>query len=528
MKPLDQANSTDAGKLDNPQVDDSKTKEKDVKEEDLHKSGLNVKVDGKDNSTVGVGGNFINSVIDMTKKEEYHYNAENFNAPNFNAGNLSNSNAVIGNGNIVISVTDSLDSQALAEYGRFFVIGLCFYHGLSVSDFLSVLDVTKKYLSQKIGKGHKLNFPSRHPDVETHEEFDAERLSVTIKFKLKDGVSVGDIFTKVVKKEYVPELFNYTSILSETVETQPNNWELRWRSAVGLGQISELDVRYVFNKLINVWAQDERAFVRATVGYYFYYILSGDANLPDGAQKFLLEMLEKWATPKDFKENNWKYKWTVAAICEKIAHLKNEQAQMLANKYLEQVAGINHVRVADSVVHALVDWSIKQKFPQVFKLLVRWIESGSAGDDKKEENPFEIRCIVALVAFSVIVETNYELINDEGNKQENIFPVDVLKGVWEKRTKKENLWNGVVSIGIRYFDFKLGHYFFEMIENWTKIAPDKEFLVEFVSSWLKEIYLNVHSKTHLENRLKNVWAKSSNKTLKSIAQLAQEKIKKSI
>ncbi len=526
MNPLDKDRlEKDNENLEKPQVDDSK-KEKDV-EEEVSKGGASVKVDGKDNSTIGVGGDFINSFIDMAKKEEHHYNVEKLNAPNLSAGSLSNSNAVIGNGNIVINVNDNLDSQALAEYGRFFVIGLCFYHGLSVPDFLSVLDATKKYLSQKIGKGNKINFPSRHPDVKTLEEFDSERLSVTIKFLLEDGVSVGDIFTKVVKKDYVPELFNYATILSEIVETQPNNWEMRWRSAVGLGQISELDVRYVFNKLINVWAQDERAFVRATVGYYFYYILSGDAALPEGAQKFLLEMLEKWATPKDFKESKWKYKWTVAAICEKIAHLKNEQAQILANKYLELVAGINHVRVADSVVHALVDWSIKQKFPQVFRLLVSWAESGSAGD-KDEDNPYEIRCIVALVAFSAIVEVNYDLLNDKDNQREFIFPVDVLRTIWENQSDKENFWLGMVSIGVRYFDFKMGHYFFDMLESWTEIVSDKEFLADFVSSWLKAIYFDAHSKTHLENRLKNVWAKSKNKTLKSIAQLTQEKIKKGI
>lgn len=509
---------------DTPEKDDSK-KDKGINEQDSSKSTISSKVEGENNDAITIGGNVSESNVKIIDKSvKVNVTGENLTANFLKIGrDATNSPVTIGDNNIVVNVNDSFDVQALAEYGRFFVIGLCFYHGLSVPNFSSVLDVTRKYLSQKIGKGNKINFPSRHPDVKTIEEFDSERLAVTIKFSLEEGVSVGNVLTNIVKRDYIPELFDYMNILDEVVKTQPHSWEIRWRSAVGLGEISELDVREAFYRLINAWAQDERTYVRVTVGYYFYYILSEDSSLPEGAQKFLLEMLEKWAAPKGFKDSNWRYKWTVAAICEKIGHLKNNQAQGLATKYLEQVAGINHIRIADAVVHALVDWSIKEKFAQVFDLLVHWAESGSAGDGK-EDNPFEIRCIVALIAFSVIVETHYEILSEENNKQESIFPIDVLRHIWEKRNKKENLWNGIVSIGVRYFDFKMGHYFFEMIEKWTEIVKDTDFLTQFVSDWLKEIY-NIKRPKHLENRLKNVWSKSKNKTLVSISKMTQEKLR---
>src|SRR5690606_7750088 len=156
--------------------------------------------------------------------------------------------------------------------------------------------------------------------IKTLEAYDSERMSVTISLDLGNDIKVGNVVDEV-KKEYAVELINYTSILNEIVKTQPYNWEIRWRSALCLGKITEIDVRYVLDNLINTWAQDERAYVRVTVGYYFYYILSGDADLPEGVQKFLLEKIEEWAN----KDSHWKYKWTVAVICEKIGHLENDQ-----------------------------------------------------------------------------------------------------------------------------------------------------------------------------------------------------------
>lgn len=448
-------------------------------------------------------------------------------------GNVSNSNLVIGDKNIV---TESLGvAQAdedsfhkwffsLDEYGKYYAVAVSFYHGLRVADFLVIPPIIKNYLLKTGEIEKKKDAPSRHPLVDTIEVKDPDKRALIIKFPLEN--TAGEILELVMLK-YSQILFDFLLIINEVVEKNPENWELRWRSAVALGQISEIDAERVFNKVVTHWAVDDKAYVRATVGYYYYYVLNKDSSASEETRSYITGEFERWAKPNNFKDDLWKYKWTVAATCEKIGLLESEYTENLANKYLEQVAGINHVRVADSVIHALIDWSIKQKFPQAFKLLVHWAESGSAGD-KNEDNPFEIRCIVALIAFSAVVEVNYDLLNNKDNKQDNIFPVDVLKSILEKQTKKENLWSGIVSIGVRYFDFKMGHYFFDMVENWAKIVPDKEFLIEFVSNWLKEIYFNLRSKTRLENRLKNVWVKSKNKTLVSIAQLTQEKIKKGI
>lgn len=495
-----------------PQNDDSK-KEKKAKEKDSDKNTVSTKIEGKGHKIINIAGDAKESNVEIHEHIHYHVSSENVDADRKMKDDISQKKR-----RKIPKSKNSKEEQwfeDLDEYGKYYILAVCFYYGLKVSDFREVLQRVKNSLSSEAKK----NFSYNHSDIDVIEKFDKERLAVTIKFSDDEKV---DRILKLIQERYSYLLFNFVPILKDIVETQPQNWELRWRTSIALGQISEIDTPYVYKNIVEQWAEDERAYVRVVVGYYFYYILSGAAFLPDGSRKYLLDNFERWASPKNFKDNLWKYKWTVAATAEKIGHLESDQAQTLANKYLEQVAGINHIRVADAVVHALVDWSIKQKFVDVFKLLVRWAESGSAGNSK-EENPFEIRCIVALIGFSVITETHYEILSDENNKQENIYPVDVLRSIWEKRSKKENLWNGLISMGVRYFDFKMGNYFFEMIEGWTKLVTDADLLIQFVSDWLKEIYLIMRPK-HLENRLKNVWSKSKNRTLVSIAQMTQEKI----
>lgn len=431
--------------------------------------------------------------------------------------------------NRIVNIDEDLPKwfSSLDEYGKFYALAVCFYQGVKSSDFLKIPPIIKSHLIKSGEIEKKKEAPSRNPSVKTMEVRDPDKHALVIKFP-KDSTSGEILF--LVMKNYASLLFSFIPVLNEIVQSSPENWELRWRSSVALGQISELDVDHILENVISKWVDDEKAYVRATVGYYYYYIFS--LNKEDNPAfkeiwSYALKTFERWANPKNFDDKYWRYKWTTAAICEKVGLLEDAAAETFAKQYIEKIAGINHIRVADSVIHALVEWSIKQKFQQVFKLLVSWVESGSAGD-QDENSPYKIRCIVALVAFNAIIEVNYDLFNDKDNEQESISPVDVLRIVWENRFGEENYWNGMVSIGVRNFNFRMSHYFFDMLESWTEIISDKEFLADFISSWLKDIYFNVRSKTYLENRLKNIWAKSKNKTLKSIAQLTQEKLKKGI
>lgn len=427
-----------------------------------------------------------------------------------------------------VNINDNLPAWFLSldEYGKYYALAICFYYGLGLSDFFSVITIIKKHLLKTGVVEKTTSTPLRHPKIDTSEQFDTKRIAKTIKFS--NNNTAGEILA-LAKSEYSALLFSYIPILNEIAESHPNNWELRWRSAAALGQISELDVTYIYRTVINNWINHEKAYMRATVGYYYLYLLDPKNTLIVEAKDFLLKQLDWMSTSKDFTESHWRYKWTTAAICEKIGLLENEDAARLSKQYLEKVAGINHLRVADSVVHALVEWSVKEKFPDAFGLIVNWVEGGSAGS-LNEDDPYQIRCIVGLLAFRAVVEINYEFLNEGQDKQDVVFPVDVLKVIWENRLNGKNLWNGAVAIGIRYFEFKnrnlqLGHYFFDMLESWTEIIPDKDFLVEFISAWLEDISHNPRSKTHLQNRLKNVWAKSKNKTLYKISQITLQKIK---
>ncbi|MBK9781262.1 MAG: hypothetical protein IPP55_14605 [Anaerolineales bacterium] len=509
MNSLDK-NAAENNKENETIQNDDSNKEKDFKEQDSDKSTISSKTEGENNKTYIIGRD---GKVEEHTHIHYHFNDED----------RKMKDDVLQKKVRKTSKSKSSKEEQwfedLDEYGKYYILAVCFYYGLKASDFREVLQKVRNYLSPDAKK----TFSYSHSSIDIVEKYDENKLAVTV--KLADDESV-DRILKIIQEKHSYLLFNFVPVLREVVETQPQNWDLRWRSAIALCHISEIDTPFVYKNIIEQWAKDARAYVRIGVGYYFYYILSGAAHIQEGSKKYLLDNLDKLASLKNFNKDFWEYKWTVAAASEKIGLLEDEVAGSLANKYLEQVAGINHIRVADAVVHALVDWSIKQKFPHVFNILVRWAESGSAGDGK-EDNPFEIRCIVALIAFGVITETHYEILSDGNKRQESIFPVDILKNIWGKRTKKENLWNGIITIGVRYFDFKMGNYFFEMIENWTEIVSDTDFLIQFVSDWLKEIHIIKHPK-HLENRLKNVWSKSKNKKLVSIAEMTHEKIKHSI
>lgn len=466
-----------------------------------------VKVDGSENKVLTAAGDFTYNHQEIHLHKEENPQRSQFTIPS-------------------ITIDENLPAwfASLDSYGKYYAIALCFYNRMKVADFLIVLPVIRNHLIRNGDIEKKADAPLHHLAVETIEVRDDTRRALIIQYPSE--ITAGEILT-LLKQKYSSSLFNFLSIIDEIVKNNPNNWELRWRSAAALGQISELDVEHVYKTVINSWIADDKAYVRATVGYYFYYILDEDNIVSSDTRDYVLGELKKLANPKVFKPKLWRYSWTAVATCEKIGLLKSNQVNNMASSYLEGLAGINHIRVADSVIHALVEWSVKENFAQALNLLITWVESASAGD-LDDDNPYQIRCVIALLAFRAIVEVNYDLLNEEDNIQDMIVPVEVLKVIWDNQSESEDLWQGTIWIGVRYFEFRMGQYFFDMLESWMETTSDKEFLIEFVSSWLKEIFFNLRSKTHLENRLKNVWAKSKNKTLRTIAQMVQEKIKKGI
>jgi len=424
-----------------------------------------------------------------------------------------------------VSINKSLPKwfANLDEYGKFYALAVCFYHGVKSSDFLKIPPIIKNHLV-KIGEiEKKKEAPSRHPLVETVEVKDPDKHVLVIKYP-KDSMSA-EILSLVMQK-YASLLFGFLPVLNDVVQSNPENWELRWRSAVALGRISELDTEHVLDNIISDWVDDEKAYVRATVGYYYYYLFSLSKENPSVFAEIwphALKAFDRWARPDNFNDKYWRYKWTSAAICEKVGLLEDGEAEKFAMQHIEKIAGIDHVRIADAVVHMLIEWSVKEKFPQVLDILIGWAESGSAGS-QNDDNPYEIRCFVALFAFSGIIEINYDLLNDE-EKQENITPVNVFKVIQDNQSNGVNLWNGLISIGIRYFEFGMGNYLFDMIEMWADSIKDETLFITFVSGWFAEIYFNIKSRVHIENRMK-WWLKSSNKKLKSTADLTLRKIGK--
>jgi len=351
--------------------------------------------------------------------------------------------------------------------------------------------------------------------IKVIEIYDSDKGARVYKF---GKVGDSEMLLNLIRERYSRLLFKFVPIIKKVIDENPSNPEIRVFAAYALGEIAKLDIRYVLKEAIEPLAQHENSSSRATVGYFFAYLFISQEKIAKEIQNYLREVLSRW-----IYSGGWRLKWAAASICEQLGLFGNNEVKQLAKESLEKLASIDDIRVANSVIHALVSWSLKKQLLDSLNLIRKWCEQGSAGRND-QFNPHQVRCVVGIWAFGAIVIRNSELLG-KNSVNDYVQPIELTKTVLEYRKTPDDLLPMMTTVAVRSFEYQMGNYFFIMLEKWADIAPDSNALQTLIPIWLRKIYANlpVNSlhRRHIENRIHNVWLKSKNPKLLAIAKSMQ-------
>lgn len=400
--------------------------------------------------------------------------------------------------------------KELTPREKLFAITLSIFNGLKYSDFRElffiVLDVMKVDQSEE----EKL---ARY--FEEDDSF-CDKVGAEIKFSndepeeiivFKDSSYPARIFG-LMRDKYRSLFFELLPVLREIVERH-RYWEIRSRAALALAEIGKIAFRRVRTQVIDHWASNDRAYVRAAVGYPLARLAE------DSTTRLAVEhLLGEWCRFR-VQGNSWRYHWTAASVYKQIGFIEADWVEDWIFNGLKKLAGIDDIRIADSVIHTLVVLSLQRPLANILVVLKEWIEEGIAGN--KDNTEPQTRCIVAILAFMVISEIHIEVSKEEDNetepdealgRAENLFNL-----VQQSEREKGDLWQLMVAVGVRSFEYRgLADEFFNLIVRWTEHCADEPQLQNTVRNLLAEVFLIVRPRyrERILNRL-NRWERQNKK-----------------
>jgi len=265
----------------------------------------------------------------------------------------------------------------------------------------------------------------------------------------------------------------------------------------------------------------KNAYVRASVGYpVIRFIQDEDTSWA------VKEMLDDWIT-KQYGNRTWGFRWSAASTLKQIGTVGDEKTSKWSYDRLTEIAGFDDVRVADAVIHTLVVFSLQDQLMNVLLTLKQWIEEGSAGEDINSAP--QIRCVVAILAFLVLSQIHIEVDHVEEDTGTDDGQVFESTNLFDKIRQSESgeLWELIVALGVRAFEFKMSKSFFDLIKHWTYHAKDDINLRDTVCSYLVDVYWQVQplNKEFIYNTLSQ-WSKNdANEHLSEMANSAKERIR---
>jgi hypothetical protein len=406
---------------------------------------------------------------------------------------------------------------------KLFAIALTIFSGIKYPDLRDIFSVVKAELVIK-DEGHPYS-PFRTSDddliktVKAQTRYDSKVLEEIIEFcdeKYPDAV-----FT-TLRKQYRGVLLDLLPALKLIVERY-RYWEIRYRAALSIAEIGKLGFQRVRSKILDLWAIDSRAYVRASVGYPLA-LLAQDVDCRSAVEK----VLSDWCNPSWNHSSNdaWRYRWTAASTFKQIGLINEDWAQQWAYKGLRTLAGFDDIRIADSVIHSLVVLSLQRQLEKILLLIKVWIEQGSAGSSK-DVTP-QARCIVGILGFFVLSQIHVELAIEEEQEAEavGIQVNSLFHLVRQSSITEADFWQLVIAVGVRSFEFRLANEFFSLVSDWTHYAADNPTFQNTVRNLLFEVYVKVRPKQreHILNRLKRWELQSKDAQLAQMATSTKAKI----
>lgn len=407
---------------------------------------------------------------------------------------------------------------------KLFAVLLSIFDGIRYPDFRDIYELIIDKLKIE-AEDEKVRSPFVTADdklikkVEAQTQYDSQILEETITFKDKQYPDA--IFT-TLRKLHRGLLLDLLPSLKLIVERY-RYWEVRYRAALAIAEIGKLGFQRVRTMVLEAWANDERDYVRASVGYPLALLA-----LDNNSRKAVQEVMADW-TDIHWHDSGeaWRYRWTAASVCKQLGSLDEAWAQQWAYTDLRTIAGFDDIRIADAVIHSLVVLSLQGQLEKVLLAIKEWIEQGNARS-ANDAAP-EVRCIVGILAFLALSEIHVELATEERAEVEaigvqvgNLFDL-----VCQSEAQNGNYWQIVVAVGIRAFEFRLTNDFFNLIEDWTRYAADNPAFQETVRHLVVAVFgkARPHQREHIFNRLSRWEQQRKDEKLAKMAASAKQMIK---
>ena len=410
------------------------------------------------------------------------------------------------------------------EKERYFALALSIFSGLKYSDFRDIFQRVYKRFGA-VPSDQRENPPSRFENqddvlianVNAEIIKSEDKLEEIIQFQ---EIEFADAIFHMLREKYRDILLDLLPILRSVVENY-RYWEVRSRAASAIYDIGKIGFYRVRSKVFERWAVHKNAYVRASVGYpVIRFIQDEDTSWA------VKEMLDDWIT-KQYGNRTWGFRWSAASTLKQIGTVGDEKTSKWSYDRLTEIAGFDDVRVADAVIHTLVVFSLQDQLMNVLLTLKQWIEEGSAGEDINSAP--QIRCVVAILAFLVLSQIHIEVDHVEEDTGTDDGQVFESTNLFDKIRQSESgeLWELIVALGVRAFEFKMSKSFFDLIKHWTYHSKDDINLRDTVCSYLVDVYWQVQplNKEFIYNTLSQ-WSKNdANEHLSEMANSAKERIR---
>lgn len=427
--------------------------------------------------------------------------------------------------------------EALDLQDRFFVITLSIFNGIKYPDFKDINEILLAEISSNLREEDR----ERKTLDSYFEKSDDERLEICrAEVCSKDGETeeiirfindeYPDAIFSLLRKRYHNLLLDLLPALKSVVERH-RYWEIRFWSALAVAEIGKIGFTRMERQVLNPWAMDKRAYVRAAVGYPLAY-------LADEKRDDVRKLLNKWSDPTwGGHLETWRYRWTVASTYKQIGLIGQDWARDWAYEGLKKIARYDDIRLVDAVIHSLVVLSLQGELERTLSALKDWIdEFCQKKPNEQTSRDVESQYLTALLAFMRLCEIHTadplaESDTDSDIESDSQYHIGNILSLMERsRATSGDVWQLAVGIGTSTFKFRIEDLFFSLITFWTEYASDTSEYQTTITNLVAEVFTGLESrdKKLVWNLLRRWEQHSRDEGLANMASMARTEIKRRV
>jgi hypothetical protein len=387
---------------------------------------------------------------------------------------------------------------------RYFAVALSLFEGLKWTDLWDIYQaiLEAKELDEAEEERKRSVFEQTDEDllVRMRAELVPADDQTAEWVKFKDEAYPGAILAMMRRK--------YRALLIELLDGlrrlgEHPYWAIRSRAGAAVAEIAKLDFHRTRRQTLEPWARDERAYVRAVVGYTASALYRDDVCAGE-----IRKLLQEWGDPAT-QGLSWRYRWTAASAYKQVGLSHPD----LALEDLQLVAHNGDIRIANAVIYALVVMSLEGHLSRVLSALKKWVEH--------KEN---VVCLTSVLAFFTLA-TGYIGIARErvgGELDEEAEDIDDLLTLLEEEPSIQSL---VVSVMIRAFEYKLWRQAFQVFEGWVQQAGTDVQLQNTVRNMIAMFFVQLPSRGRERTlRVLKRWEQGKDDLLTEMGQSARLRI----